>query len=187
MKKIIHFILIASVLVLWGISSSACSETEEVSRYDNWQARNESFIDSLKNVYDAKTDPNLYAVVDPNSSVSDREQLVFYKKEIQTDEGLTPMFNDSIVVYYHGTNILGERFDGNFDGKEVQINDKPTGFRLNNNISGWIWPLHIGGMREGERWKIFIPWQSGYGERGSGSILGYSTLIFTIQLEKVVQ
>ncbi|NLZ72295.1 MAG: peptidylprolyl isomerase [Bacteroidales bacterium] len=181
MKKTINFILISFVLVLWGLSFSACSETEKASRYDNWQARNESFIDSLKNVYDEKTDPNLYAVVDEGN----KSQLIFYKKEIQTNEGLIPEYNDSIVVYYHGTNILEERFDGNFDGKEVQINDKPTGFRLNKTISGWIWPLQH--MREGERWKLFIPWQSGYGERGSGSILGYSTLIFTIQLEKVVK
>lgn len=181
MKKTIQFILVSFVVILWGISFSSCSETEEVSRYDNWQVRNENFIDSLKNVYEAKTDPNLYKVVDPGGT---EDQPIFYKKEIETSEGLTPMYNDSIVVYYHGTNILGERFDGNFDGKEVRINDKPTGFRLNKTISGWVWPLQH--MREGERWKLFVPWQSGYGSQGSGSILGHSTLIFTIQLEKVV-
>ena len=38
-------------LVLLALTFTACSETEEAGRYDNWQARSEAFIDSIANVY----------------------------------------------------------------------------------------------------------------------------------------
>lgn len=40
-------------LVLLALAFTACSETEETSRYDNWQARSVAFIDSIASVYDS--------------------------------------------------------------------------------------------------------------------------------------
>ena len=40
-------------LVLLALTFTACSETEEAGRYDNWQARSEAFIDSIANVYNS--------------------------------------------------------------------------------------------------------------------------------------
>ncbi|MCK9180398.1 MAG: FKBP-type peptidyl-prolyl cis-trans isomerase [Bacteroides sp.] len=181
MKKIIKSFILLSTFTVCGLFMASCSETEEEGRYDNWRNRNENFIDSLSNVMDSGSDPELYAVIDEY----DKAQRIFYKKLTTKDEGDIPLFNDSIVCYYYGAYINGDRFDGNFDGKEIQPNDKPTGFKLNSLVSGWIWPLQQ--MKVGERWMLYIPWQSGYGEKtSSGGIPGYSTLIFTIQLEEVV-
>ena len=60
-------------LVLLALAFTACSETEETSRYDNWQARGVAFIDSIANVYNspenqalANDDPEkLHAFPDP--------------------------------------------------------------------------------------------------------------------------
>ena len=41
-------------------------------------------------------------------------------------------------------------------------------------------------MYVGERWMVYIPWQSAYGSSSTGSIPGYSALAFDIQLEDVV-
>ena len=41
-------------LVLLALTFTACSETEEAGRYDNWQARSEAFIDSIANVYNSQ-------------------------------------------------------------------------------------------------------------------------------------
>ena len=182
MKKVVKFVLQSVTLALCVAFMSSCSETEEVSRYDNWQERNESFIDSLANVYDSKQDPELMAVTNEYDKNSPK---IYFKKEIKQTEGITPQFNDTIVVYYHGVTILGDKFDGNFDGKEVQINNKPDVLPLNDMIPGWVWSLQH--VREGERVKLYIPWQSGYGTKASGAIPGYSTLIFTVQMEKVVK
>ncbi len=182
MKKVVKFVLQSVALALCVAFMSSCSETEEVSRYDNWQERNESFIDSLANVYDSKLDPELMAVTNEYDKNSPK---IYFKKEIKQTEGITPQFNDSIEVFYLGVTILGDKFDGNFDGKEVQINDKPEGFALNKVIPGWNWALQH--VREGERVKLYIPWQSGYGSKGSTMVPGYSTLIFTVQVEKVIK
>ncbi|WP_373789700.1 FKBP-type peptidyl-prolyl cis-trans isomerase, partial [Bacteroides heparinolyticus] len=46
-------------------------------------------------------------------------------------------------------------------------------------------------MRMGERWVLYIPWQSGYGTSGSGSssnaIRGYSVLTFDMQLDSFAE
>ena len=46
-------------LVLLALAFVSCSETEEEGKFANWRARNEAFLDSLQQVYDAKTDPEL--------------------------------------------------------------------------------------------------------------------------------
>ena len=40
-------------------------------------------------------------------------------------------------------------------------------------------------MPEGSKWELYIPQNLAYGERQAGKILPYSTLIFTVELEKV--
>ena len=49
-------------LVLLALAFTACSETETVDKYDNWRSRNESFIDSLANVFEAGTDLCYYGL-----------------------------------------------------------------------------------------------------------------------------
>ena len=41
-------------LVLLALTFTACSETEETGRYDNWRARSEAFIDSIDNISQEK-------------------------------------------------------------------------------------------------------------------------------------
>ena len=48
-------LFLAPVLLLLLLLTS-CEETTEVSKYDNWQSRNEAFTDSLYNVYTTQAD-----------------------------------------------------------------------------------------------------------------------------------
>ena len=68
-KKIYLFSLVLLALVF-----TACSETEETSKYDNWRARNEAFIDSIASVYDS---PENQALANNNP-----EKLHRYKDEV---------------------------------------------------------------------------------------------------------
>ena len=62
-------------------------------------------------------------------------------------------------------------------------------FEVSKVIAGWTAVLQF--MRMGERWVLYIPWQSGYGTSGSGSssnaIRGYSVLTFDMQLDSFAE
>ena len=56
-------------LLLLALIFVSCEETKEATKFDNWRARNEGYIDSLKTVFDEKTDPELKAFapeINPN-------------------------------------------------------------------------------------------------------------------------
>ena len=107
-------------LVLLALAFTACSETETVDKYDNWRSRNESFIDSLANVFEAGTDPLLLRI-----KVEQGNDYIYYKTKtpitvnsVHTEVlGEKPTSTAVVKAFYKGTNILGERFDG-FEGAD---------------------------------------------------------------------
>ncbi|MFT6031418.1 MAG: peptidylprolyl isomerase, partial [Oleiphilaceae bacterium] len=60
---------------------------------------------------------------------------------------------------------------------------KPIEFGLNQVIKGWTEGLQL--MVEGEKTRLFIPSELGYGNRSAGSIPAGSTLIFDVELIKI--
>ncbi|WP_321333686.1 FKBP-type peptidyl-prolyl cis-trans isomerase [uncultured Bacteroides sp.] len=187
-------------LLLLIIVFASCGETKEVGKYDNWRPRNEAFIDSLKQVFEAKTDLELMQII----PYAEKNYPIYAKKLKALDEGDVPVYTDSVSVYYKGM-LINEAvfgaapapryytklyesldvFDKNFDGDDPGEFDSPTHFLVSKMIPGWTEVLQR--MRVGERWEVYIPWQQAYGSTGSGSILGYSALIFDIQLEEIVK
>lgn len=97
---------------------------------------------------------------------------------IHEGNGVKPSANDEVEVHYVGTLVDGKEFDNSFKRGE------PIKFPLNRVIKGWTEGLQL--MKEGGKYKLFIPYELGYGERGAGNdIPPYSTLIFEIELLKV--
>ena len=96
--------------------------------------------------------------------------------EILTEgNGQIPTINDKITAHYHGTLIDGTVFDSSVDRGE------PASFSVNGVIAGWTEALQI--MPVGSKWKLYVPSDLAYGERGAGQIIGpYSTLIFEVEL-----
>ena len=186
MNKKIYFI----PLLLLAFIFTSCEETKEISKYDNWQERNEAFIDSLYNVYTTQADHGGLSRFQLLTNPSD---YIYYKEldAVETLEGYVasdekPLDATTTVdVYYKGVNILNERFDG-FTGSEPTVFDEPVSFAVTYGsiINGW-WEV-LQQMSLGERWLVYIPWDYGYGSSGSSSILGYSTLIFDMQLFRIV-
>ncbi len=92
--------------------------------------------------------------------------------------GAQPGINDMVTTHYHGTFIDGKVFDSSVERKE------PATFPVNGVIAGWTEALQL--MKEGAKWKLFIPYNLAYGEQGSrGGIPPFSTLIFDVELIKV--
>ncbi|MHB8875537.1 MAG: FKBP-type peptidyl-prolyl cis-trans isomerase [Myxococcaceae bacterium] len=83
---------------------------------------------------------------------------------------------EKISVQYVGTLLNGTEFDRSSD---------PFVFRLGAGqvIKGW--DEGLAGMREGERRKLTIPPELGYGSDGSGPIPPNSTLTFDVELVEV--
>ncbi|KAA6338819.1 FKBP-type 22 kDa peptidyl-prolyl cis-trans isomerase [termite gut metagenome] len=177
-KKVYLPVVVLSLIAFMHVS---CEETEEIGKYDNWQARNEAFIDSLQKVCDAELDPELLSVIDSR----DKSQRIFYKKLVPVEEEgeLSPYLTSTVTVFYRGKLINEDVFDENFTEDSPSQFDSPLSFTVGDVISGWIEVLQR--MKVGERWEVYVPWKSAYGTDGSGSIPGYSTLIFDILLKGI--
>jgi len=90
-------------------------------------------------------------------------------------EGPSPQAGEKVVITYTGTRLDGTVFDSSpADGSPVLM-------ELDRLIPGMIEGLKL--MREGARWKLFIPADLAYGERGP---LADQTLIFDLTLQRVL-
>ena len=89
--------------------------------------------------------------------------------------GQKPKATNTVRVHYEGTLPDGTVFDSSYKRGE------PISFPLNGVIAGWTEGLQL--MSVGSKYKLFIPYQLAYGERGAGgSIPPYAALIFTVEL-----
>lgn len=99
---------------------------------------------------------------------------------LQPGDGAQPEADATVRVHYHGTRIDGAVFDSS---KE---RGQPAEFPLNGVIPGFR--DAITRMRVGGRWRIVVPGELGYGERGAGADIGPNeTLIFEISLLDIVR
>ena len=89
--------------------------------------------------------------------------------------GPKPNLTDKVETHYHGTLLDGTVFDSSVDRGET------VSFPVGGVISGWTEALQL--MPVGSKWKLYIPYNLAYGEKGAGQTIGpYSTLIFEVEL-----
>ena len=94
---------------------------------------------------------------------------------IKTGEGTKPTLNDQVTTHYHGTLIDGTVFDSSVERGE------PASFPVSGVIKGWTEALQL--MNVGSKWRLFVPYDLAYGERGAGPKIGpFTTLIFEVEL-----
>ena len=100
-------------------------------------------------------------------------------KVIKEGNGRKPKATDKVKCHYEGFLIDGTVFDSSVQRGE------PAVFPLNQVIAGWTEGLQL--MQEGAKYRFFIPYHLGYGERGAGaSIPPFATLVFDVELIEVV-
>jgi FKBP-type peptidyl-prolyl cis-trans isomerase FklB len=88
--------------------------------------------------------------------------------------GATPLPTDTVSVNYRGTLIDGTEFDSSYK------RGQPASFPVGGVIPGWTEALEK--MPVGSKWKLFIPSELAYGERGQRGIPPNSVLIFEVEL-----
>lgn len=202
----------------WGLFTlmlfvlCSCEEKEEATKYDNWKERNINFCDSIAEKasenYITTLDQirnvqvgEMFILQDMLSSTNKNDSYIYCKKLISNSEGTRPLWLNTVNVFYHGTLINGEVFDGNFDGYgaldaniDLPLIKVPSEFNSTNKFTissdsphllttGWCTFLQY--MHTGERWIIYVPWTSAYGTNGTKNILGYSMLTFDVVLESI--
>ena len=96
--------------------------------------------------------------------------------EILTEgSGAKPAATDQVECHYHGTLTDGTVFDSSVERGE------PAVFPVNGVIQGWVEALQL--MPVGSKWRLAIPSDLAYGERGAGNHIGpHTTLIFEVEL-----
>lgn len=89
--------------------------------------------------------------------------------------GEKPAASSKVTVHYTGKLLDGSVFDSSVDRGE------PASFGVTQVIAGWTEALQL--MEVGAKWRLFIPYNLAYGERGAGgAIPPYATLIFDVEL-----
>ena len=98
---------------------------------------------------------------------------------LKEGNGKSPKSTDQVKCHYEGMLVDGTLFDSSIQRGE------PATFPLNQVIAGWTEGLQL--MKEGAKYRFFIPYTLGYGERGAGSsIPPFAALIFDVELIEVL-
>ena len=114
---------------------------------------------------------------------SKRDEVITLESGLQYEvlkagEGAKPTPNDQVTTHYHGTLIDGTVFDSSVERGE------PATFPVSGVIKGWTEALQL--MSVGAKWRLYVPSDLAYGERGAGAQIGpHTTLIFDVELLKI--
>jgi FKBP-type peptidyl-prolyl cis-trans isomerase FklB len=180
-----------------SMAFTACDETTgEVDPYEDWETRNQQYIDSIASVANANLGNEVgqwkrihsYKFTEPLAGGDVNDYV--YAQILQKGEGtVSPLFTDSVYTHYRGKLIplltgTTVTFDQSYTGDLDPSIAVASSFSVGAVITGWTTALQQ--MHAGDRWMLYIPSDLGYGTSGSTSIPSGSTLIFDLYLEKVV-
>lgn len=100
---------------------------------------------------------------------------------LKAGTGASPKKTDVVRVHYHGTLIDGKVFDSSVERKE------PAEFPVGRVIAGWTEALQL--MKVGDKWKLVIPSELAYKDRGTpgGPIPPNAVLVFEVELLEIVE
>ena len=98
---------------------------------------------------------------------------------MESGEGRSPSATSNVLTHYHGTFVNGDVFDSSVD------RGTPAEFPVNRVIPGWTEALQM--MKEGDKWRLVLPPEIAYGEKGAagGLIPPNTVLVFEVELIEV--
>jgi FKBP-type peptidyl-prolyl cis-trans isomerase FklB len=184
----------------------SCKESDSTyDPYSNWKARNVAYYkavaDTARNaIKAAKTQYGdtweshckwrMYKniLLSPTSASTLTDSICVYIENAGTGSGC-PLWTDSVRVNYRGMLMPTEDengttyqyvFDQSYYGAFNATTAYPSKFSPSGVVTGFGTALSY--MHIGDIWRIYIPYNLGYGSTAQTKIPAYSTLIFTVNL-----
>ncbi|WP_346749170.1 FKBP-type peptidyl-prolyl cis-trans isomerase [Prevotella jejuni] len=209
-KTLIGIFCLGGMMLSAGLFTSCTENDDTVEEYANWQSKNETYWDNLYTTTQQKIkggDTSWKIILNytfqnqkqtTGSAVTYRPENYIIAHVEQAGTGTTsPLYSDSVSMHYMGrlipstTYTSGLIFDKSWSsnqfnaatsrpvhsyiGLTYDAEGKPTSL-----VDGFTTALMS--MHRGDHWTVYIPYQLGYGEKNSGVVPAYSTLIFDLRL-----
>ena len=188
--------LLFATLAVFPFLMCACSEQGAENEYDDWEQKNVTYIDSIAKVAQANADGSwtiykAYTLGDSTQLYNGQNSRFIYVQKLKSGSGTaSPLYTESVRVHYTGhlipskTYTQGYNFDKSFAGEELNTDtDVPSLLSVSSTVVGFATALQY--MKVGDRWKVYIPYQLGYGTTTTTKIPAYSTLIFDMTLARI--
>jgi peptidyl-prolyl cis-trans isomerase len=209
-KTLIGIFCLGGMMLSAGLFTSCTENDDTVEEYANWQSKNETYWDNLYTTTQQKIkggDISWKIILNytfqnqkqtTGSALTYRPENYIIAHVEQAGTGTTsPLYSDSVSMHYMGrlipstTYTSGLIFDKSWSsnqfntatsrpvhsyiGLTYDAEGKPTSL-----VDGFTTALMS--MHRGDHWTVYIPYQLGYGEKNSGVVPAYSTLIFDLRL-----
>lgn len=209
-KTLIGIFYLGGIMLSAGLFTSCTENDDTVEEYANWQSKNETYWDNLYTTTQQKIkggDTSWKIILNytfqnqkqtTGSALTYRPENYIIAHVEQAGTGTTsPLYSDSVSMHYMGrlipstTYTSGLIFDKSWSsnqfnaatsrpvhsyiGLTYDAEGKPTSL-----VDGFTTALMS--MHRGDHWTVYIPYQLGYGEKRSGVVPAYSTLIFDLRL-----
>ncbi|WP_455092140.1 FKBP-type peptidyl-prolyl cis-trans isomerase [Prevotella jejuni] len=209
-KTLISIFCLGGMMLSAGLFTSCTENDDTVEEYANWQSKNETYWDNLYTTTQQKIkggDTSWKIILNytfqnqkqtTGSALTYRPENYIIAHVEQAGTGTTsPLYSDSVSMHYMGrlipstTYTSGLIFDKSWSsnqfnaatsrpvhsyiGLTYDAEGKPTSL-----VDGFTTALMS--MHRGDHWTVYIPYQLGYGEKNSGVVPAYSTLIFDLRL-----
>lgn len=209
-KTLIGIFCLGGIMLSAGLFTSCTENDDTVEEYANWQSKNETYWDNLYTTTQQKIkggDTSWKIILNytfqnqkqtTGSALTYRPENYIIAHVEQAGTGTTsPLYSDSVSMHYMGrlipstTYTSGLIFDKSWSsnqfnaatsrpvhsyiGLTYDAEGKPTSL-----VDGFTTALMS--MHRGDHWTVYIPYQLGYGEKNSGVVPAYSTLIFDLRL-----
>ena len=171
----------------WAGASCTNDDNDTANEYENWQARNDAYFATLEDsLLRQPTQWRKFKNFSYNESTVGANTDYIYVKVISEGEAGNdcPLYTDTVRVSYQGRLINGTTFDKTIYGSAYDPATSAT-VKLavggtNGVVDGFATALQH--MTRSAYWRIYIPYNLGYGSKENNAIPAYSTLIFDLAL-----
>lgn len=162
-----------------GIATSLTGDMPEIEV----DAINEALQALHMRAEEARAEASKAAAADGEAFLADnalRSEVTVLESGLQYEvltvgTGEIPTSDKTVRVHYHGMLTDGTVFDSSVE------RGQPAEFPVTGVIAGWVEALQL--MPVGSKWKLAIPQDLAYGERGAGAAIPpYAALVFEVEL-----